>query len=88
MSLTPSGKVERLCGCRLAPAVQPTAEDAEALESVRAIVAMLRAQNGGLPLLEGSATSAAELARQLAMLARQLAPIAPELAPGIGYTGE
>lgn len=69
--------------CRLSPAVQPTAEDAEVLESVRAIAALLRAEGGP----SSNPQSAGELARQLSALARQLAPLVPELAPGIGYTG-
>ncbi|CAL8467304.1 g6841 [Coccomyxa elongata] len=73
---------------RLVPAVQPTAEDEEVLESVRAIARMLQAQGAGVPLLSGDARSIADLARQLSVLARQLAPLVPELAPGIGYTGE
>lgn len=68
---------------RLSPAVQPTAEDAEVLESVRAIAGLLRAQGGP----GSNAQSPADLARQLSLLARQLAPLVPELAPGIGYTG-
>ncbi len=67
--------------------MQPTAEDREVLESVRAIARMLQAQGAGGPLLSGDATSTADLARQLSVLARQLAPLVPELAPGIGYTG-
>ena len=67
--------------------MQPTAEDKEVLESVRAIARMLQAQSAGGSLLSGDARSSADLARQLSVLARQLAPLVPELAPGIGYTG-
>ena len=68
------------CARRLAPAVAPTPDDAEALASVQSIVELLRTEG----VLEGMDAAGS---RRLALTLRQLAPLLPELAPGIGYTG-
>jgi hypothetical protein len=64
---------------RIAPAVEPDAEDAEALALLREVAALL--DGAPPPALAGEQGRAALAALQ------ELAPLLPELAPGLGATG-
>ncbi|KAK9843545.1 hypothetical protein WJX81_008125 [Elliptochloris bilobata] len=65
---------------QLAPAVEPDAEDAEALALLREVAALLDAAPA--PAMAG------ERGRQALATLQELAPMLPELAPGLGHTGE
>ena len=71
--------------CRLAPVVQPTAEDQEALYNARSLLGLVNP-----PRPAGGVPDPANFRRDLAQaqkLARELQPLLPELLPGILLTG-
>lgn len=74
----------------LAPVVELTDDDREALDTIREAVALfeqLLASAAGAPGSEPGPLAPASLS-QLRQAARELQPLLPELLPGIAYTGE
>ena len=67
---------QELCVCRLQPAVEPNAEDQEALTTVRGIWDIV--QPGFLQQSDD---------KQRQQLWDELMPLLPELLPGLGLTG-
>jgi len=77
----------------LAPAVELTASDREALESVRALLALAQRAAGAAAASAsssggGGGGAGRAAAAALGRAAGELSPLLPELAPGLAHTGQ